>query len=140
LLLPGPATSFYLRINVRFDKEVQRILFGPKGDVVIGQWGKLQYEELTDLCSSQNIIRVIKSRRTRWAEHVTRIGDRRGAYRGLGGNLRERGHLENLNVGGRIILKWIFRKWNRGMDWMDLAQDRDRWRALVKEVTKLWFP
>ena len=74
-----------MRINVRFDKEVQRKLFEPKGDVVTGQWGKLHYEELTDLYSSQNIIRMIKSRRMRRAGHVARIGDRRGAYRGLGG-------------------------------------------------------
>ena len=105
---------------------MQRKLLGPKGDEVKGQWGKLHYEELIDLCSSQNIIRVIKSRRMRWAGHVGRIGDRRGAYRGLGGNLRERGHLKNLNVGGRIILKWTFRKEDGGMDWIDLAQDTDR--------------
>jgi hypothetical protein len=104
---------------------VQRKLLGPKGDVVRGQWRKLHYEELTDLCSSQNIIRVIKSR-MKWAGHVAHIGDRRGAYRGLGGNLRERRHLENVNVGGRIILKWSFRKWDGGMDWTDLAQNRDR--------------
>jgi hypothetical protein len=53
----------------------------------------------------------------------------------LGENLKERGHLENLNVGGRIILKWNLRKWDGGMGWIDLAQDRERWRALVKAVT-----
>jgi hypothetical protein len=76
----------------------------------------------------------------RWAGHVARIRDRRGAYRGLGGNLRERGHLQNLNLDGRIILKWTFRKWDGDMDWIDLTQDRDRWRALVKAVTKLRVP
>jgi hypothetical protein len=61
---------------------------------------------------------------------------RRGeAYTGFWwGNLRERDHLENQGVDGRIILRWIFRKVMWGMDWINLAQDRDRWRALVSAV------
>ena len=99
-----------MRINVRFDKEVQRKLFEPKGDVVTGQWGKLHYEELTDLYSSQNIIRMIKSRRMRWAGHVARMGERRGAYRILVGKPEERDRLEDPDIDGRIILRYIFRK------------------------------
>ena len=57
-----------------------------------------------------------------------------------GGNLRERGHLEDLGVYGRVILKWIFEKWDEGMDWIDLAQNRDRWWALVNAVMNLWVP
>jgi len=53
------------------------------------------------------------------------------------GNLREREHLEDPGVKGRIILRWIFRNWDGGMDWIDLAQDRERWRALVHEVKNL---
>jgi len=53
------------------------------------------------------------------------------------GNLREGDHLDNLVIGGRIILRWIFRKWDVGMDWSDLAQDRDRWQALVNAVNEL---
>jgi len=52
-------------------------------------------------------------------------------------NLRERGHLEDPGIDGRIILRWIFRKWDGGMDWMDLDQDRDRWRDLVNAVMNL---
>ena len=53
------------------------------------------------------------------------------------GSLREGDHLDNLVIGGRIILRWIFRKWDVGMDWSDLAQDRDRWQALVNAVNEL---
>jgi len=57
------------------------------------------------------------------------------------GNLRERDHLEHPGRGKEIILRWIFRKWDgRGMDWIDLAQDRDRWQALVNVVMNLWVP
>ena len=57
------------------------------------------------------------------------------------GNLRERDHLGDLGVDGRIILGQIFRKLDvGGMDWIELAQDRDRWRALVNVVMNLWVP
>jgi len=57
------------------------------------------------------------------------------------GDLRKRKHLENLGVNWRIILKCIFSKGDEeGMDWIDLAQERDRWRALVNAVMKFWVP
>jgi len=57
------------------------------------------------------------------------------------GNLWERDHLGDLGIDGRIILRWIFRKWGVGcMDWIELAQDRDRWRALVNAVMNLRVP
>jgi hypothetical protein len=64
-----------------FENKVLRRIFGPKRDEVTGEWKKLHNEELRDLYSSPNIIRIIKSRRTRWAEHVARMGEKRNAFR-----------------------------------------------------------
>jgi hypothetical protein len=67
-------------------------------------------------------------------------GVRRGAKGFWWENLREGDHLENPGLDGRIILKLIFEKWDGGMDWIDLAQDRDRWRAVVNEVMNFRLP
>jgi hypothetical protein len=67
----------------------------------------------------------------RWAGHVARMGDRRGAHRVCWRNLRERDHLEDLGVDRRMRVQEVG---ERGMDWIDLAQDRDRWRAFVNAV------
>ena len=64
------------------------------------------------LYSSPNIIQVIRSRRLRWAGHVACMGEMRGAYRILVKNLREEDRLEDSDLDGRIILKWIFEKWS----------------------------
>jgi hypothetical protein len=73
-----------------FENRVLRGIFGPKRDEVTGEWRRLHNEELNDLYSSPNIIRVIKSRRMRWAGHVARMGEGRGAYRILVGRLEGR--------------------------------------------------
>jgi hypothetical protein len=64
-----------------FEKKVLRRLFGPKRDGVTGGWRKLHNEELHNLYSSPSIIRIIKSRRMRWAGHVARMGEKRNVYR-----------------------------------------------------------
>ena len=64
-----------------FENRVLRRVFGPKGDEVIGDWRKLHNEELNDLYPLPNIVRVVISRRMRWAGHVARMGERRGVHR-----------------------------------------------------------
>jgi hypothetical protein len=82
---------------------------------------------------------VIKSRRLRWAGHEARTG--RGANRVFVEKPEGRRPLGRLRRNGRIILKLIFREagWE-GIDWIGLAQDRDRWRALVNKVMNLRVP
>ena len=95
-----------------FGNRVLRRIFGPKRDVLRGEWRKLHNEELNYLYCSPNIVRVIKSR-MRWAWHAARVEE---AYTGFWwGNLRERDHLGEPGVDGRIILRLIFRKWDVGL-------------------------
>ena len=68
-----------------FENRVLRRIFGVKGHEVTREWRKLHNEELNDLYSSPSIVRVIKSRRMRWAGHVARMGERRGVNRVLVG-------------------------------------------------------
>ena len=104
---------------------VLRRVFGPKRDEVTGEWRKLHNEKLYNLYCSPNIVQVIKSRRMTWAGHVARMG-RREVYTGFWwGNQRERDHLQDPGVDGRIILKWIFRKWEEvvgaGWSWLRIG-------------------
>jgi hypothetical protein len=110
------------RVRV-FEKRVFRRIFGPKRDKVTREWRKLHNEELNGPYPSSNIVQVIKSRRMRWAGHVAHIGERRGIYGVLWGNLRGRDHLEDPSIDGRIILRWIFRKWDVGV-WTGLSRFR----------------
>ena len=74
-------------INFRLMKGnvVLRRIFGPRRDEITGEWRRFHYEELNDLYSSPNIVRVIKWRRMRWAGHVARMGEKRGVYKVLVG-------------------------------------------------------
>jgi len=87
-----------------FENIVLRRIFGPRRDNVMGEWRRLHNEELNDLYSSTNIVRVIKSRRMRWAEHVARLGEERGCIGSWWGNRRERDHWGDLGVDVWMIL------------------------------------
>jgi len=104
-----------------FENMVFRRIFGPRRDEVTGEWRRLHNEELNDLYSSPNLVRVIKSRRMRWAGHVARMMRRVGCIGCSWGNRREREHWGDLDVDGWIILRWISRKWDvgiwTGLDW-----------------------
>jgi hypothetical protein len=93
-------------------------LFGPKRDEVTREWRKLYNEELNDLYSLPNIVRVVKSRRMRWDRHVARMGEGRGVHRVLVGKPGGR----RPDVDGRIILRGIIRKWEGvvGTGWSGL--------------------
>ena len=116
-----------------FVNRVLRRIFEPTRDEGTGEWRKLHNEELNDMYYSPNIFRVIKLRRMIWAGHVARMGERRDVYRVL---------VEKTD-GNRPLGK-PRRTWEDnikidlqevgcgGVDWIELAQDRERWRALVK--------
>jgi hypothetical protein len=123
-----------------FENKVLRRIFGPKrgGD---RRMEKLRNEELHDLYSSPSIIRILKSRRMRWAGHVARMGEKRNAYRLLVGKPERRRPLErprrrwvdNIRM-GLVEVEYS------DVDWIGLAQNRDRWKALVNSVMNLRVP
>jgi hypothetical protein len=117
-----------------FENRVLRKIFGPKREED-GSWRKLHNDELQNLYSSPNIVRVIKSRRMRWAGHVARMGEGKNAYRVLVGRPE-----------GKRPLRRPRRRWNDnikmdlgeigidGANWIRLARDRVQWRAFVNTV------
>jgi len=98
-----------------FENRALRRIFGPRRGDIIGEWRKLHYEELNDLYSSPNTVRVIKSRKIKWADHVARMGRGEACTGFRWGHLKERDRLGDPGVDGRIILRWFFRKWDVGV-------------------------
>ncbi|KAJ4426630.1 hypothetical protein ANN_26428 [Periplaneta americana] len=124
-----------------FENKVLRKIFGAKRDEVTGEWRKLHNTELHALYSSPDIIRNIKSRRLRWAGHVARMGESRNAYRVLVGRPEGKRPLgrprrrweDNIKIDLREVVY-------DDRDWINLAQDRDRWRAYVRAAMNLRVP
>jgi hypothetical protein len=125
-----------------FENRMLRRIFGPKRVEVTGEWRTLHNEELRDLYSSPSIIKIIKWRRMRWAGHVARIEKKRNAYRLLMG--KSEGKKRPLGSPRR---RWVYNirmdlgevGWSN-VDWIGLAKDRNRWRALVNSVLNLRVP
>ena len=119
-----------------FENMVLRRVFGPKRDKVTGEWRKL-HEELNGLYSLPNIVWVVKSRRMRWAWHVSRMGEGRGVHRVLVGKPEGKRPLGRPRRRWEDNIRTDLREVGGVGDWMELGQDRDRWRALVNTVMNL---
>jgi hypothetical protein len=120
---------------------VLRGVFGLKRDEVTGEWKKIHNEELNDLYSLPNIVRVVKSRRMRWAGHVARMGEGRVVHRFLVGKSEGRRPLGRLRRRWEDNIKMDLQQVGWGCwDWMERAQGRDRWRALVSTVMNFRVP
>jgi hypothetical protein len=106
-----------------------------------GSWGKLNDDELHNLHSSPNIVRVIKSRRLMWVGHVARMGEGRGVYRVLVGRPEGKRPLRRPRRRWEDNIKLDLREIGiDGANWIRLAQDKVQWRAFVNTVMNLWVP
>ncbi|KAJ4451496.1 hypothetical protein ANN_02959 [Periplaneta americana] len=121
-----------------FENKVLRKIFGAKRDEVTGEWRKLHNAELHALYTSPDIIRNIKSRRLRWAGHVALMGGSRNAYRVLVGRPEGKRPLGRPRRRWEDNIKMDLREVGYdGRDWINLAQDRDQWRAYVRAAMNL---
>jgi hypothetical protein len=121
-----------------FEKRTLMRIFGPQRDEVTRGWIKLYNEELHNLISPLDIIRIIKSRKMRWVGHVARMMEMKNVYKDLVG---KPGRTRPL---GKPMLRWkdtikmdFMEKGFEGVDWTYMVQDRDRWRVVVNTVIKL---
>jgi hypothetical protein len=123
------------------ENRVLRKLFGPKRDEVKGEWRKLHNEDLNNLYSLPNIVRVVKSRRMRWAGYVARMREDKVVHRVLVGKPEGKRPLGRPRRKWEDNIKMDLQEVGEGRgDWMQLAQDRDRWRALVGTVRDFRVP
>jgi hypothetical protein len=123
-----------------FENRVLRRIFGPKRDED-GSWRKLHNDELHNLYSSSNIVRVIKSRKMRWVGHVARMGEGRGVYRVLVGRPEGKRSLGRPRRRWEDNIKMDLREIGiDGANWIQLAQDSVQWRACVNTVMNLRVP
>ncbi|KAJ4435460.1 hypothetical protein ANN_18076 [Periplaneta americana] len=121
-----------------FENKVLRKIFGAKRDEVTGEWRKLHNTELHALYSSHDIIRKIKSRRLRWAGHVARMSESRNAYRVLVGTPEGKRPLGRPRRRWENNIKMDLREVGYDdREWINLAQDRDQWRAYVRAAMNL---
>ena len=124
-----------------FENRVLRRVFGPKRNEVTREWRKLHNEELSDMYSLPNIVRMVKSRRMRWVGHVACMGEGRGVHRVLVGRPEGKRPLGRPRCRWEDNIKMVLQEVGGDCgDWMELAQDRDRWRALVSTVMNLRVP
>jgi hypothetical protein len=123
-----------------FENRVLRNIFGPKREED-GSWRKLHNDELHNLYSSSNIFRVIKSRRMRWAGHVARMGEWMGVYMVLVGRLECKRPLRKPRRRWEDNIMMDLREVGiDGANWIQLAQDKVRWRPFVNTVINLRVP
>jgi hypothetical protein len=134
LFLEKPFDSWIYNLLISVTVNVYR-------DEVTGEWRKLHNEELNDLYSVPNIVRVVKSKRMRWAGHVARMGEDRGVHKVLVGKHERKRPLWRPRRRWEDNIKIDLQEVGEGRgDWMELAHDRDRWRALVCTVRNFRVP
>ena len=124
-----------------FENKVLRRIFVPRREEVTRNWRRLHNEEINVLYSSPNIVRVIKSRRMRWVGHVARMGEERAVYRVLVGKPEGKRPLARPRRIWVDNIRMDLQEVGCGyMDWIGVAQNRDRWRTLVSAVMNLRVP
>jgi hypothetical protein len=120
-----------------FQNRAQKRIFGLKRDDVTGEWRKLHNEELHNVCSSPNIIKQIKLRRMRWAGYVAHMEEGKKVERVMVERPEGKRPLGRPRRRWEDGIRMVLRDIGWGVDWIRMAQDRDRWRAVVNAMMNL---